>query len=154
MKNEEVGQLIKEYKETGEPLLTLLHKIQNLIPHNHLPAEVLKKVSRELKIPVSSLYSTASFYSMFSLKPRGKHIIRVCSSPPCKLEEYDSLIEAIGEKLNLSIGETTCDGQFTLEEQSCLGLCSLASVMMVDNDIYKNVTVTQLPEILDTYVEE
>ncbi|MBT9165066.1 MAG: NADP-reducing hydrogenase subunit HndA [candidate division WS2 bacterium] len=154
MRNEEIKQLIEDYKKTGEPLLTLLHQVQDLYPENYLPAEALKLVSNELKIPISSLYSTVSFYSMFSLKPRGKHIIRVCSSPPCKLEEYDSLVEALGEKLHIGVGETTKDKQFTLEEQSCLGLCSLALVMMVDDDIYKNVNVAQLPEILDTYTEE
>lgn len=154
MKNEKVIELIKEYKETGEPLLTLLHQIQNLFPENYLPEEALILISKELKIPVSSLYSTASFYSMFSLKPRGKHIIKICSSPPCRLEECGSLVDAIGEKLNITVGETTKDDQFTLEEQSCVGLCSLASVMMVDNDIYKNVTIKQLPEILHAYTEE
>lgn len=160
MKNDEsvltnkILSLVEKYKATGMPLLTLLHEVQDLHQNNYLSAPALKLLSKELKIPLSTLYSTASFYTMFSLKPRGKHIVRVCSSPPCKLEGTEIVLEALKKRLGVGIGETTSDGLFTLEEQSCLGVCSLSPVVMINKDVYGNVTPQKLPTILDTYEEE
>ncbi len=152
--SKEILGLIEKYKATGEPLLTLLHEIQDLHPDNHLPATALKLISKELKMPVSTLYSTVSFYSMFSLKPRGRHIVRVCSSPPCKLDGTDVVLEALEKRLGIGVGETTPDRNFTLEEQSCLGVCSLSPVVMIDEDVFGNVTPQRLPVILESYEED
>ncbi len=96
----------------------------------------------------SQVYSVATFYSMFSVKPRGKHIIRVCVSPPCHISGENDIVKILEEELGIKEGETTPDGVFTLECTSCLGVCDIAPAMMIDDEIYGNLNRERIKAIL------
>ena len=124
----------------------------------YIPGEALGKIRRLLNAPEegvfladSHLYAIASFYQMFSLKPTGKHIIRFCESAPCHVVGGRQVIQALKDWLKIEINETTPDHRWTLLQTSCLGLCAVGPVFMVDDDIYGNVTPEHVPAILFKY---
>lgn len=126
-----------------------------------IPGEAFGKIRRQLNAPAeglfladSHLFSIASFYQMFSLKPTGVHLIRFCESAPCHVVGGREVIEALKEHLGIEIGETTPDKQFTLLTTSCLGVCSVGPVFLVDDDLYGNVTPERVPGILAKYHQE
>ena len=133
-------ELLERYPASTEYLLELLHDLQDAEPKNYLTPEALEAVAEHLEMPLSEVISTATFYSMYSLKPRGKHIIRLCESPPCQLLGAESLLDYISEQLSVGVGETTEDGVFTLETTSCLGVCGVAPALMIDEEVYGNLT--------------
>jgi NADH:ubiquinone oxidoreductase subunit E len=124
----------------------------------YIPVESLGKIRRLINAPEdglfladSHLYATASFYSMFSLAPTGKHVIRFCESAPCHVVGAREVIEAIKDELGIEVGETTTDNEWTLLTTSCIGVCSVGPVFLVDEDIHGNVTPERVPEILAKY---
>ncbi|MBE0636601.1 NAD(P)H-dependent oxidoreductase subunit E [Candidatus Bipolaricaulota bacterium] len=130
-------------------MLDMLHDLQDAEPKNYLRPEALQAVADYLSVPVSDVVSTATFYTMYSLKPRGKHVIRFCESPPCQLVGAESLIEILSELLGVAVGETTADGAFTLETASCLGVCGVAPAMMIDAEVYGNLTKERIVEAIN-----
>jgi len=144
-----VRQIVRRHGKARENLLVILHDLQRNRQDNSLWREDLEELSKILGIPVADIVGTASFYTMFSLKPRGRHIIRLCESPPCYIMGEENLREAIRERLGIDFGETTADGSFTLEPTSCLGACGVAPVMMVDDEIYGNLTRVKVGAILE-----
>lgn len=143
-----VDQIVRKHGAVRENLLVILHDLQNSREDNSLWREDLEELARILGLAVADIVGTASFYSMFSLKPRGRHIIRLCESPPCYIMGEENIREAIHELLGIDFGETTRDGAFTLEPTSCLGSCGVAPVMMVDDEIYGNLTREKVGSIL------
>lgn len=141
--------LLEKYPRSREHLLDMLHDLQDAEPRNYLTRDALRAVAEYLSVPLSSVVSTATFYSMYSLKPRGRHIIRICESPPCQLVGAETLIDLLAEHLAVGIGETTADGVFTLETSSCLGVCGVAPAMMVDDELYGNLTETRVVEVIE-----
>lgn len=124
----------------------------------YIPIEALGKIRRLINTPEaglfladSHLYATASFYSMFSLKPLGRHVIRFCESAPCHVVGAREMIEAIQDYLGIQVGETTQDNQFTLLTTSCIGLCSVGPVLLIDDNLHGNVTPERVPAILNKY---
>ena len=146
-------ELISKYPRSREYLLLILHELQRHNPRNYLTPEDLRLVADYLGLPLSAVHDTVTFYTMFSLRPRGKHIIRLCDSPPCHLAGSWSLLSALKRELGIEVGETTPDGLFTLELTSCLGVCGVAPAMMVDDEVYGNLTEGRLRKILDSYRE-
>jgi NADH:ubiquinone oxidoreductase subunit E len=130
-------------------MLDMLHDLQDAEPKNYLKPEALRAVAEYLSIPLSEVVSTATFYTMYSLKPRGKHVIRLCESPPCQLVGAESLLDILSQHLGIQVGETTDDGAFTLETASCLGVCGVAPAMMIDTELYGNLTGARVTEVLD-----
>jgi NADH:ubiquinone oxidoreductase subunit E len=123
-----------------ESLLDILHSIQDADPQHHLSDEALQAVAEYLGAPLSEVVSTATFYTMYSRTPRGRHIIRLCQSPPCQLVGGETLLDILAEDLGVAVGETAPDGAFTLETTSCLGACAEGPAMMVDDEVYGNLT--------------
>jgi NADH-quinone oxidoreductase subunit E len=124
----------------------------------HIPMESLGKIRRLINAPEeglfladSHLYATASFYSMFSMKPLGKHVIRFCESAPCHVVGAREVLESIQDYLGIQVGETSTDNQFTLLTTSCIGICSVGPVFLVDDDLHGNVTPEHVPAILQKY---
>jgi len=148
----EIKEIVQETKkealEEQDILIYTLHKILDKIENNYIPDEVAKIVSEELKIPLSKVYEVLTFYTMFSTKPRGKYIIRVCTSLPCHVVNGREIIQAIKEELKIDFGQTTNDGLFTLEESSCLGLCGVSPVIMINQDYFGDLTPEKVKEIL------
>ena len=130
-------------------LLPLLHALQDDHPQNYLTDESLRAVARHLRINLSWVYGVAGYYSMFSLKPRGRYIIRVCNSPVCNMLDSSGIIDAISAILGIGKGETTPDGLFTVEEAECLGICDVAPAMMINRTVYGNLTPESLKGIID-----
>ncbi len=141
--------IIEKYPPSREHMLDMLHDIQEYEPKHYLPREALLAVAEYLNIPLAEVASTVSFYSMFSLEPRGKHIIRICVSPPCQAMGGSSVLVALKDALNIDVGSTTSDGLFTLETTSCLGVCGVAPAMMIDNDVYGNLTEEKIQRIIE-----
>ena len=144
-----VAAIVSARGTSRESLLEILREIQDQTPDHSLHQEALVEVSELMGIPVADIVGTASFYTLFSLKPRGRHIIRLCDSPPCYIMGSDNVLEAIRAKLGIGFGHTTPDGCFTLEQTSCLGTCGVGPVMMVDDVVYGNLTAEKVGAILD-----
>ena len=140
--------VLEKYPASAEYMLDMLHDLQEVEPRHFLSGEALRCVAEYLQIPISDVVSTATFYSMYSLEPRGKHIIRICESPPCLLVGAESLIDLLRKQLGIAVGETTEDGVFTLETTSCLGVCGVAPAMMIDEELYGNLTAERVGEII------
>ncbi len=141
--------ILKKFKPTLDNILYILHDLQDNNPQHYLSRDDIEACSDYLKVPYSYTHSVATFYTMFSLKPRGRNIIRICDSPPCHLMGSQSLIDYLKKTLKINIGETTKDGMFTLELTSCLGACGVAPTMMINEEMYGNLTPASVDVILD-----
>jgi len=145
-----VNEVLKKYPSaTREDLLDILHDIQESDPHHFLSDEALSDVAAHLGMDLSDIKGTASFYSMFSFSPRGKHVIRICDSPPCQLLGATTVLQKLIDVLGVAVGGTTTDGLFTLETSSCLGMCGVAPAMMIDQEAYGNLTPEKITEIIE-----
>lgn len=146
-----IDALIAEYKNKEGALLPLLTAIQKASKRNYLPHAALIKVAEELDIPLSKLYGVATFYSLLSTEPRGKYVIRVCENAPCHVTGAKEVLEAIKAELGIDVNETTECGTFTLETTSCLGVCGVAPVIMINDEVYGNLTPEKVVEVLRGY---
>jgi len=149
-----VKEIIKKHGNKRENLLQILHDIQNQSYQNYISEENIKTLSEEMRIPVSDIKGTASFYSMYSFIPRGKYIIRICESPPCHILGAQTIFDAVEKKLGIKEGETTKDGLFTLEATSCLGICGVAPAIMINEEAYGNLDEKKIDEILEQIQEK
>ncbi|MEA2087441.1 MAG: NADH-quinone oxidoreductase subunit NuoE [Candidatus Caldatribacteriota bacterium] len=149
-----IKEIINKYGNKRENLLQILHDIQNQNAQNYISEENIKTLSEEMRIPVSDIKGTASFYSMYSFVPRGKYIIRICESPPCHILGAQTIFDAVEKKLGIKEGETTKDGLFTLEATSCLGICGVAPAMMINDEAYGNLDEKKINEILEQIQEK
>ncbi len=146
-----IDAVLQKYEAKEENLLYILHDIQDSSENNSLDKKDMEEIAVCLNVPLARVYGVASFYSMFSVSPRGKYIIRLCQSPPCFVKGAVNVYEEIKKHLNISENETTKDGLFTLEFSSCLGVCGLAPAMMINDDVYGNLTEERVVEILNNY---
>lgn len=150
-KLQRVKEAIDRFRDMKGALIPVLHEVQDT--YGYLPEDVLHLVSDELGIPMTDIYGVASFYSFFSLEPKGEHIIRVCMGTACYIKGAQSLIDRIGTDLGIKPGETTKDGKFTLEATRCLGACGLAPVMTIDDDVHGRLMQGDIPKVLKKYNE-
>jgi len=141
-------------RDKEKDVIALLNKAQRENKYNYITEEKLKLVAREAGLSYSEVYGIATFYSLFSLKPRGEYVIRVCDSGPCHLMGSKSIFEVLEEQLKIKVGETTPDKKFTLEETSCLGICDEAPAMMINEEVYGNLTPKKIREILKELKEK
>ncbi len=145
-----VHTAVKHHGANPEELIPILNDVNRAL--GYLPAAAMEEISRLLKVPRSSLFSVASFYTMLSTQPRGRHIVQFCESAPCHVvggrQVWQALQDALG---GLKHEETSPDGKWTLLTVSCLGVCGVGPVMIVDDDIYGNVAPSQVSEILSHY---
>src|SRR5512136_1150861 len=144
-----VQAAIKHHGATAEALIPVLAEVNQTL--GYLPAEALAEVSRGLRVPKSRLFSVASFYHMLSTKPRGRHVIQFCESAPCHVVGGREVWQTLQDELQLAPGETSADGKWTLVTTSCLGICGVGPVIMVDDDIYGNVGPDRVADILARY---
>jgi len=146
----EVEKIASAYKGRKDMLIKVLRDVQPLT-NNTLTPEVAKTIANAMDIPLAKVYNTATFYALFSTEQRGKHVIRLCRSASCHLNQAEELLDQIAKKLQIKVGETTTDGLFTLETCECLGLCGSSPSMMIDEDVYSNVTFDQFKKIIGKY---
>jgi len=142
-----IEKIVSKYRgKERESLLSILQEIQG--KYNYLPRKALELVSELLQVPGSKIYGLATFYTQFSLKERGKYLIRICEGTACHVKGSLRIKEALEKEFGLHEGETTPDGKFTLQLVACLGSCFLAPVMMVNSTYYGNLTSRKAISIL------
>ena len=150
---EKLDKVINKHEGKPGAIISVLEDIQET--QGYLPKEILEQVSEKMKVPLSQLFSMATFYSAFSLKPRGKHTLYVCLGTACHVRGGARIIKGVSKQLGIKPGDTTEDRNFTLETLRCIGCCSLAPVIKVDNDdVYGYNTVDKIHGIVDKYKEE
>jgi NADH-quinone oxidoreductase subunit E len=142
----------KQFGSDNENLIMILQAIQRR--YNYLPEPALKYLAEKLVIPLSQIYGVGTFYSTFSLEPRGKNIISICLGTACHVRGAEKVLERITENLSVRDGQTTADRQFTLESVRCIGCCSLGPVVKINEDIHGLITSDKVGEILGQYKEE
>jgi NADH-quinone oxidoreductase E subunit len=140
------------FEREADNLIPALHAVQAEL--GYLSEEAMLDVASWLDIPIATVYGTATFYTLFATKPKGKYIVRLCDSPPCHIEGSSSIKETITNDLGVKPGQTTNDGLFTFEIVSCMGLCGVAPAVMINEDVYGNLTPESMTSILANYREK
>ncbi len=133
---------------TNENLLATLRDIQN--EYGYLPEEKLQEVATQLKMPLIDVYGVATFYRSFSLTPRGRHHVKVCLGTACHVRGSNRLLEAAERKIGVQPGETSENGEYSLETVMCLGCCAIGPVMVVDNKYFGQMSRTKIDSVLRT----
>lgn len=150
---EQLKEYIDSIRDSKGITMPVLQEAQRIF--GFLPMEVQKFVSREIGVPLAEIYGVSTFYSQFNLTPKGKHKISVCLGTACYVKGAQAVIDKVSDELNVSVGETTNDGLFTLEATRCLGCCGLAPVMMIDEEVYAKLEdLSAIPKILEKYYDE
>ena len=145
-------EVIAKHHDQPGGLMPVLQEAQGI--YGYLPLEVQTMVADGLGISLSEVYGVATFYSQFSLTPKGKHKISVCLGTACYVKGSDKILEAVENQLGIKSGECTADGLFSIDSCRCVGACGLAPVMMVDEDVYGKLTADNVGAILDKYIKE
>jgi len=147
----ELIKIISENKDTKGALMPVLQKAQEI--YGYLPIEVQKIVSNEMDIPLEKIYGVVTFYSQFSLLPKGKYKISVCLGTACYVKGAGDLYDKLMQKLGIAGGECTADGKYSLDACRCIGACGLAPVLTVNEDVYGRLTVDDIEGILAKYTD-
>jgi len=146
---ERLDQVLEEYREKPGALIPVLQIAQGIF--GYLPENILKHIALKLGKSYSEVAGVVSFYSFFSTVPRGKHLIRVCLGTACYVRGGKKLLDTLKNELRIDVGETTPDGEFSLEVARCFGACGLAPTMMIDNEVLQRVKTTKVRNILANY---
>ena len=144
-----VRSAITRHGATREELIPILTDVNHEL--GFIPPEAFDEISRLIGTPKSQLYSVASFYEMLSLRPHGRHVIKFCENAPCHVVGGRQVWQALRDELQVRPGDTTPDGKFTLMTTSCLGICAVGPVVVIDDDVYGNVEPGRLAKILARY---
>ncbi len=144
--------ILDRYENQPANLIPVLQEIQD--EFNYLPKDELKVVADRLRVPLTQVYSVATFFKMFSLEPKGRHQIRVCLGTACHLRGGQRLVETVSRRLGVDVGKATEDLQFSLETVGCLGSCAQAPLMMVDDKYFGRMAVDKVPKILKLYKKQ
>jgi NADH:ubiquinone oxidoreductase subunit E len=144
-----VDKVIEKYRDKPGSLIPVLEEIQGIT--GYLPESVQRRVASGLSLPLSQVYGVTTFYSFFTMKPKGKHEVRVCLGTACHVRGAKRNLEHLIEALKVNPGECTEDRNFSLDVVRCLGACGLAPVMVVDEDTHKQVKEAKLDRILKAY---
>jgi NADH-quinone oxidoreductase subunit E len=141
-----IKSCITKYNFEKKELISILQDIQE--EYNYLPQEALNIVSKTLGIPLIDIVGVATFYRAFSLEPRGEHLVTVCMGTACHVRGGPNILEEFERKLNINAGETSDDGQFSLETVACLGCCAIGPVVIVDGNYYAQTSIRKVDAIL------
>jgi len=144
-----VDRIVAEFSTSPGALIPMLQQVQTEI--GYLPPAIMERIAERSGVPAARIFGVASFYSQFRLEPVGQHIIRVCEGTACHVQGAVDVVEAICDELGVAEGGTTEDGKFTVEPVACLGCCSLAPVIMIDEDTFGRLTPDQARDIVRNY---
>ncbi|MBO6016060.1 MAG: NAD(P)H-dependent oxidoreductase subunit E [Lachnospiraceae bacterium] len=144
-----IEEICARYKDEKTPLMMILSDIQN--EYGYIPLEVQEIVSKQTGIPVAEIYGVVTFYSFFSLTPKGKYVIGCCLGTACYVKGAQQVIDRFSEVLQIKPGETTVDGMFTLDALRCIGACGIAPAVSINGKVYPKLEVSQVDEIVDRY---
>lgn len=144
--------IVKTKSRPESYLIAILHKTQEL--YGYLDKDVMNDIAYIMNLPTAHIWGVATFYHYFNLKPKGKHTIAICLGTACYVKGAGSLLDTLKEELKITIGETTEDRLFTLQEARCLGACGLAPVIMIDDKIYGELTQKKVVDLLNQFRHE
>ena len=148
MNIERVNEIIDSYGAQRTASLVVLQEIQQ--EYNYLPREALEQVSQRLDLPLSEVYHLATFYRAFSLKPKGKHCIRVCMGTACHVHGAPRILEQLERELGIKAGETSADGEYSLEATSCVGACAQAPIVMAGDQPFVQMTAGNVSDVIES----
>ena len=146
---DKIAEICAEFHNFPGELINVLHKTQGHF--GYLPEEVQREIARCLHIPVAKVYGVVTFYSFFTMQPKGRHSISVCMGTACYVRGAEGVLEEIKKELKIDVGGVTPDGKFSLECLRCVGACGLAPVMLVDEKVYGRLEPKQIKGILAQY---
>lgn len=145
-KIDKIADICRSFSNKAGELINVLHAVQS--EFGFLPAEVQEVIAKELNISVAEVYGVVTFYSFFTMKQKGNHIISVCTGTACHVRGSAAVLDAFKKELNIDIGETTKNGDFSLSTLRCVGACGLAPVILVDEKVYGRVTADDVVKII------
>ena len=145
----ELLQEIKKHMKLPGPLMPILHEAQRIF--GSIPIEVQKLVSIETGVPVAEINGVVTFYSSFTLEPKGEHIVGVCLGTPCYVRGAQTILDAVKDELGIDVGQTTKDNYYTLDAIRCIGTCGMAPVMSMDEDVFGEINVTKAKKLIKDY---
>ena len=143
----EIQEILNQYTTVKDNLIPILNEIQ--VKYGYIPLIAQTKISEYLSIPMAEIYGVITFYSRFTLKPKGKYAISVCLGTACFVKGSEKIMERLKQRLQIKEGETTKDGKFSIDATRCVGACGLAPVFTVNGEVYGRATVKKLDEVLD-----
>lgn len=145
----ELENYILTLEDKKSSLIIILHKAQEIF--GYIPEEVQEFIAEKIEVPVSKVYGVVSFYNFFSMEPKGKYPISVCTGTACYVRGAEKILEALQKELGLKLGGVTEDGLFSLDSLRCVGACGLAPVMLVGKDVYGKVKPEDVKKIIENY---
>ena len=137
-------KIIEKQRDVSGALISVLHEAQEI--YGYLPVEVQTKISKELNVPMSEVYGVVTFYTQFSLEPKGKYNVAVCMGTACYVKGAGKIVDEFKKELKIEVDEVTEDGKFSIEATRCIGACGLAPVLTVGDDVYGRIDETKIPE--------
>lgn len=144
------SKIFSDYAEKDRScLIPLLQDVQDI--YGYLPEIALRDVSEFVNIPMCSVYGVATFYNQFRLTPLGKYVIRICRGTACHVKSSANILSVLESELGISAGQTTRDKLFTIETVACIGACSIAPVISINDEYYGRLTVQEIPKIINKY---
>lgn len=146
----EVQEMMQPYKQEKENLIPILNDVQ--VKYGYIPKIAQMEISQYLNIPMAEIYGVITFYSRFTLEPKGKYVISVCLGTACFVKGSEKIMERLKERLKIEEGQTTPDGKFSIDAMRCVGACGLAPVFTVNGEVYGRATVKKLDEVLDKLI--
>ena len=148
----EMKDLLKNYSQDKSNLIQILNEVQE--KYGYIPKQSQIEISNYLNIPMAEIYGVITFYSRFTLEPKGKYNISVCLGTACFVKGSQALLDRLKERLKIEEGQTTPDGKFSIDATRCVGACGLAPVFTINNEVYGKATVKKLDEVLDEYMKK
>ena len=144
-------EICDSYKDDPGDLIKILHSAQTHF--GYLPESVQREIAKKLKISVAKVYGVVTFYSFFTMTPKGRHAISVCMGTACYVRGAEKVLDELKKQLNIKVGGVTEDGKFSLDSLRCVGACGLAPVLLIGEKVYGRVEPGQIKEILDSYTD-
>lgn len=145
-------QIVKKHGSDKSAMIAVLQDIQDTF--NYIPKEALKTAAKAMKVPLSRVYEAATFYAAFSLKPRGKHVVKVCMGTACHVRGAAMLEDKLERTLGIKPGDTTADGKFSLETVNCVGACALGPVVIIDTEYHGQMTMKKIDKAIEQINKE
>lgn len=142
-------EFMKDNKKKKGALMMVLHEAQEMF--GYIPVEIQNLISEGMKVPLSEIYGVVTFYSQFSLIPKGENVVNVCLGTACYVKGAQDILDKIEESLEISVAQTTPDGKFSIDGTRCLGACGLAPIIMINGDTYGRLKTDDIEEIINTY---